>query len=149
MTIESTLTLNSDAIYRFELNSTTAIADKIIANGVTLNGAAFLFTDLGVGRLGLGTMFVIIDNTSNSPISGDFSNLADNSTFSNNGNTYQVFYEGGTGNDLTLTVVPELSTWRMLGLGLAMVGAVMRFQSVRGRRGEHPPFGRQREPPLC
>jgi hypothetical protein len=30
--------------------------------------------------------------------------LADGSTFTNNGNTYKVSYEGGTGNDLTLTV---------------------------------------------
>jgi hypothetical protein len=36
---------------------------------------------------------------------------------------YEVSYEGGTGNDLTLTVVPEPSTW-MFGLGLAMVAAV-------------------------
>jgi autotransporter-associated beta strand protein len=145
LTIQSALTLNSDATYRFELNSTTAVADKIIANGVTLNGAAFLFTDLGVGRLGLGTTFVIIDNTSNSPIGGDFSNLADNSEFSNNGNTYEVSYEGGSGNDLTLTVVPEPSACVMLGLGLAMVGALMRFQPTRGRKRSAPPFGRRKD----
>jgi autotransporter-associated beta strand protein len=128
LTIESALTLNSDAIYRFELNSTTAVADKIAANVVTLNRAGFLFADLGVGKLALGTTFVVIDNTSNSAISGAFSNLGDNSEFSNNGNTYAVSYEGGTGNDLTLTVVPEPSTWVMFALGFAMVAALMRFQ---------------------
>ena len=35
-----------------------------------------------------------------------FSNLADGSTFTANGNTFQANYEGGDGNDLTLTVVP-------------------------------------------
>ena len=132
LTIQSSLTLNSDAIYRFELNSTAAVADKIVANGVTLNGAAFLFTDLGAAKLALGTTFVVIDNTSNSAISGAFSNLADNSEFSNNGNTYEVSYEGGTGNNLTLTVVPEPSTWVMFGLGLAML-ANARSHPVVGR----------------
>jgi len=117
LTIQNSLTLNSDAIYRFELNSATAVADKIVANGVTLNGAAFLFTDLGGGKLALGTTFVVIDNTSDAAISGAFSNLADNSIFSNNRNTYEVSYEGGTGNDLTLTVVPEPPIWAVLATG--------------------------------
>jgi autotransporter-associated beta strand protein len=106
LTIQSSLTLNSDATYQFELNSTIGDADKIIANGVTLNGAAFSFTDLGSGELPVGTTFVVIDNTSSAAISGIFSNLTDKSEFSNNGNTYEVSYEGGTGNDLTLTVTP-------------------------------------------
>lgn len=37
---------------------------------------------------------------------GTFSNLADGSTFTVNGNTFQADYERGTGNDLTLTVEP-------------------------------------------
>ena len=47
----------------------------------------------------------MIDNTAATPIAGTFSNLADGSTFTSNGNTYQVDYEGGDGNDLTLTIV--------------------------------------------
>ena len=38
------------------------------------------------------------------PIAGTFSNLPDDGTFTSNDNTYQVSYEGGDGNDLTLTV---------------------------------------------
>jgi hypothetical protein len=37
LTIQSSLTLNSDATYQFELNSTIVVADKIVANGVTIN----------------------------------------------------------------------------------------------------------------
>src|SRR5439155_19436867 len=48
----------------------------------------------------------VIDNTSASPIAGTFSNLPDGGTFTSNDNTYQVSYEGGDGNDLTLTVLP-------------------------------------------
>jgi len=105
LTIQSVLTFNSDASYHSGLNTNTAKADQVVALGVTINsGALFVFTDLGSGTLTPGTVFTIIDNTSATPIAGNFSNLPDGSTFTSNGNTYKVNYEGGTGNDLTLTV---------------------------------------------
>ena len=107
LTINSTLTFNSLSTYKCVLKRTTAKADKVVAVGVTINsGALFVFTDVGSGTLPPGTVFTVIDNTSANPIAGTFSNLPDNSTFTSNGNTYQASYEGGTGNDLTLTVVP-------------------------------------------
>ena len=127
LTIQSALILNSDATYKFELSSSTAVADKIVANGVTINGAQFSFIDLGTSQLAVGTTFLIIDNTSSTAISGVFANLADNSTFTNNGNMYQVSYEGGTGNDLTLMVVPEPSSSKVFCVGiLLLLGALMR-----------------------
>ena len=39
-------------------------------------------------------------------MSGTFSNLADGAIVTVNGNNFQPSYEGGDGNDLTLTVVP-------------------------------------------
>jgi len=105
--IASALTFNSDGTYKFELNSDTRNADGVVANGVTINsGAQFSFADVGNGVLPLGTVFTAITNTSANPIAGTFSNLADGSNFTSNGNTYQVNYEGGNGNDLTLTVIP-------------------------------------------
>jgi len=105
--IASALTFNSDGTYKFELNSDTRNADGVVANGVTINSSAqFSFADVGNGALPLGTVFTAITNTSANPIAGTFSNLADGSTFTSNGNTYQVNYEGGDGNDLTLTIVP-------------------------------------------
>ena len=105
--IASALTFNSDGTYKFELNSDTRNADGVVANGVTINsGAQFSFADVGNGALPFGTVFTAITNTSANPIAGTFSNLADGSTFTSNGNTYQVNYEGGDGNDLTLTVIP-------------------------------------------
>ena len=97
--IQGTLTLKSNAAFKFELNSSTPAAAKLVANGVSISGATFSFADRGSAYLALGTTFVIIDNTSSSAIGGFFSNLADNSTFTNNGNAYLVSYESGTGND--------------------------------------------------
>jgi autotransporter-associated beta strand protein len=106
LTIQSALTFNSDATYKVQLNSTNSIADKVVADGVTINGAQFSFFDLGSGTLTPGTVFTVIDNTSASPIAGTFTNLADGAIFTRKNNSYQVNYESGDGNDLTLTVVP-------------------------------------------
>jgi autotransporter-associated beta strand protein len=107
LTIQSPLTFNSDATYDVDVNSSIATADEVIANGVTINsGAQFSFADIGSGTLTPGTVFTVINNTAATPIAGTFSNLPDGSIFTSNGNTYQVSYEGGDGNDLTLTVVP-------------------------------------------
>jgi len=104
LTIQSALTFNSDATYKFELKTKRSIADKVIANGVTISGARVSFVSCGNSALPPGTVFTVIDNTAATPIAGTFNNLADGSTFTADGNTFQVSYEGGTGNDLTLTV---------------------------------------------
>jgi autotransporter-associated beta strand protein len=107
LTIQNTLTLNADATYRFSLRTHAGTADDVTALGVTINsGAQFSFNDLSNTALTPGTVFTVINNTAATPIAGTFSNLPDGATFSSNGNTYQVSYEGGDGNDLTLTVVP-------------------------------------------
>ena len=107
LTIESSLTFNSDSTYVVELNSNTAIVDKVVANGVINNsGSQFAFTDLGTGTLPAGTVFTVIDNTAATPIVGTFANLADGATFTIDNITFQANYEGGDGNDLALTVVP-------------------------------------------
>ena len=95
------------ATYKVTLDSTTATADEVIANGVTIEpGATTSLQDIGSGPIPVGTVLIIISNASASPIGGTFANLADNSSFNLNGNNFLVSYEGGDGNDLTLTVVP-------------------------------------------
>jgi hypothetical protein len=54
----------------------------------------------------LGTVFTLIDNTATTAISGVFSNLANGSIITAGSNHLQVSYQGGDGNNLTLTVVP-------------------------------------------
>jgi hypothetical protein len=72
---------------------------------VIISGARFSFTDLGKA-LTPGTVYTVIDNTAATPIAGTFSNLADGSVFTVNAHTFQADYQGGDGNDLTLTVLP-------------------------------------------
>jgi len=69
------------------------------------NGNVLVAGGFGAGIIPIGTVFTAIDNTSATPISGTFVNLADGSTFTTGRNTFQANYEGGDGNDLTLTVV--------------------------------------------
>jgi autotransporter-associated beta strand protein len=107
LTISSLLTFKADGTLEVQVNSSRSTADQVAALGISINnGAQFSFADIGSGTLPPGTVFTIINNTSANPISGTFSNLPDGSIFTANRNTYQVSYEGGDGNDLTLTVVP-------------------------------------------
>src|SRR5438876_4372195 len=108
LTVNNTLTFNSLSTYQCVLNRTNAKASKATALGVTINSnVPFTFVDTGTGTLATGTVFTVINNTSANPIFGAFSNLSDGSVFTSNGNNFQVSYTGGTGNDLTLTVVPS------------------------------------------
>jgi autotransporter-associated beta strand protein len=105
--IRKTLTFNADATYRATLNSETVVSDQVAAQGVIINGAAqFSLHDANVSTLAPGTSFTLLRNTSMFPISGTFANLPEGSTLSVGSNTFQVSYEGGDGNDMTLTVVP-------------------------------------------
>jgi autotransporter-associated beta strand protein len=106
LTITNILTLNSNASYSCALNSNTASADQVAANGVTINeGALVALGDSGGTALLPGTAFTIINNTGITAIFGTFINLPDGGTITIGSNTFQANYEGGDGNDLTLTVV--------------------------------------------
>ncbi len=106
LTINNMLSFNSLSTYQCVVNRNTSKAAKITTLGVTINGnVPFTFVDTGTGTLTAGTIFTVINNTSSNPVAGSFSNLGDGSTFSSGGDTFKANYEGGDGNDLTLTVV--------------------------------------------
>jgi autotransporter-associated beta strand protein len=107
MTLKKTLTFKADGTYTYQLNTNNNRADLVTAKGVTIeSGAQFNFQPIDNRNLAVGRVFNLINNTSANPITGTFSNLPDGSTFTFGPNNYQVSYEGGTGNDLTLVVVP-------------------------------------------
>ena len=107
LTLLNTLTFNSRATYKVNLDSNAATGAQVVATSVKINsGALVSISDLGTARLRSGTVLTIINNTATTPIAGTFSNLADGSMLSVGSNTFQANYRGGDGNDLTLTVVP-------------------------------------------
>ena len=105
LTVKGTVTFTADSTYQCALDRVRMKPTQVTAAGVTIDGAQFVFADLGNGSVTSGEVFIVINNTSASPINGTFANLGDGSTFtSSGGTTFLVSYEGGTGNDLTLTV---------------------------------------------
>ncbi len=74
---------------------------------MTIDPAATIeLGDTASSILASGAAFTILNNTAATAIAGTFSNLADGVTVTVGSNIYRVNYEGGDGNDLTLTVVP-------------------------------------------
>jgi fibronectin-binding autotransporter adhesin len=107
LTIRSSLTFNSDSTYTytFNANGNRSKIDKVVASGVTINsGATFNLSGTAQGTLTQGTVLTVIKNTAATPIAGTFDNLPDGAIVTVNGNNLQASYEGGDGNDLTLTV---------------------------------------------
>ncbi|MGB8474382.1 MAG: autotransporter-associated beta strand repeat-containing protein [Candidatus Acidiferrum sp.] len=101
LTIQGLLTFNADATYNFGLKNKRA---EIVANGVTIaSGAQFTMTAPNRSLPARKTA-TVISNTSTTPISGTFANLPDGGTITVGNNTFKANYEGGDGNDLTLTV---------------------------------------------
>jgi len=108
LTIQSSLTFQAGGSYLCTFAATRNISrtDEVIANGVTITGGAtFNVVGIILGRLPVGTTFTVIDNTAATPIAGTFANLPDGSILRISGNRLQASYEGGDGNNLTLTVV--------------------------------------------
>ncbi len=101
------LTLQSNGTYAWKLSTRQATSDLVNANGVTVNsGATFEIAAVANRRLRAGQVFLVINNAAATAITGTFANLPDGGTITAGRNTFQANYEGGDGNDLTLTVVP-------------------------------------------
>jgi hypothetical protein len=108
LTIESSLTFQTGGsyFYTFEATRNQSRADEVIANGATITGGATLnVVGIILGQLRVGTTFTVINNTAATPIAGTFANVPDGSIVRVFGAKLQASYEGGDGNDLTLTVV--------------------------------------------
>jgi autotransporter-associated beta strand protein len=103
--IENKLQLMPDATLKILMDSGNQSTDMVTAKGIRIRNAQILFSDRATSVLPKGTAFTVISNTAGTPISGTFANLADGATVVVGNNTFQANYEGGDGNDLTLTVV--------------------------------------------
>jgi|GEM_PF-2226021 len=132
LSVGGALSLRSDAVFRFEINTTLGTADSVSAASISIDSnALFSFTDLGNGTgVRVGDVFTLMSST-DSPVAGAFSNLADGLSFDENGVTYLVSYSGGLGsNDLTLqvmavTAIPEPSNLLLMAAG---AGALLLYR---------------------
>ncbi len=107
LTLQNSLTIKAGNRYAWDVDFRRASADEVIANGITIEaGASVAITPRGHDSLPVGTVLTAISNTAATPINGTFANLPNESTITVGGNTFQVSYSGGDGNDLTLTAVP-------------------------------------------
>ena len=107
LTLQQSVIFDADGVYTFQVDSDNRQADTLNATDTVINpGAQFIATDLGASALPLGTIFTALNNPGATPISGTFSNLPDAGSIIVGSNTFEASYEGGDGNDLTLTVVP-------------------------------------------
>ncbi|HEY8670447.1 MAG TPA: hypothetical protein VIL63_06395 [Terriglobales bacterium] len=101
-----TIAREADATCVITVNTRNAIADEIVAQGITLNQAQFRLQQFGRRKLPPGRVLTVISNTAATPINGPFVNLPEGSTVSVGNNIFRLSYNGGDGNDLTLTVLP-------------------------------------------
>ena len=105
LTIKNALTFQGHGAYDCDLNLEKAKADEVVCRSAAISrGAQFILVPAGNQVLPAGTVFTVIDNAGTKPIRGTFANLPDGGTLTAGSNTLQASYEGGDGNDLTLTV---------------------------------------------
>jgi len=133
----SNLTLNSDAAYKFTLNSSnnSGITDALnVAGTLTINtGSTLTGLDFGGGTVPLGTQYLIA--FAGGGFGGTFfSNAPQNSLIQIGSNYFTVDYTafGGDGIELT-AAVPEPATWAMMLGGLGMLVMLQRRRRGMGR----------------
>jgi autotransporter-associated beta strand protein len=126
------LTLSSGSTFSLNLNSTAAGSgyDQVVSSGAITFAGSTLAVTVG-GTLQLGDKFFILENSSLNPNSvGLFTNGA--TVTANNGYLFEITYfdtgDATPGNDisLTLTEVPEPSTWVGATLALASIAYAQR-----------------------
>jgi fibronectin-binding autotransporter adhesin len=128
------VTLSSGSFFNVDLNNTTVGTgyDQLSVTGtVNVTGSNLV---VNAGALTPGQKFFIVSNDSNDAVTGTFAGLIQNATFTAGPNTFQINYAdlfSGSANDISLTVIPEPSTWVLVGIGLGMMGLFKRRRFIR------------------
>ncbi|MBL9183247.1 MAG: autotransporter-associated beta strand repeat-containing protein [Verrucomicrobiaceae bacterium] len=118
----SSLMQTSAATLRHRINGPVAGTDydRLTVGGtVTLAGALDI---IATPALSIGTSFTLINKTSAGAVSGTFTGLAEGATFTEDGNLFQITYQGGDGNDVVLTAISAftpIESWRNSHFGSA------------------------------
>jgi outer membrane autotransporter protein len=98
--VNGNLTLNPNAIYEVEVNA-AGQGDQAIVNGTVNLTGSVLRVLAANGNYNPKTEYVIIDNDGNDAVNGTFSEVTSNLAFL----TPSVIYDGGTGNDVVLSLI--------------------------------------------
>ncbi|MGO9698725.1 MAG: Hint domain-containing protein [Xanthobacteraceae bacterium] len=108
----ASLTLNSGAAFDEQIGGTApgtggagGYDQTVVESGGTISlGDATLNVSLvNSFTPSMGDSFTIINNETGSPVSGTFAGLAQDATFNVDGDLFQISYDGGGGQDVTLT----------------------------------------------
>lgn len=130
LTANSTVAFNAGSGFSIELTGSGSDQLTVGSTGsINITGGNVTLT-LGFEPT-FGQQFTIINNLSTSPIGGAFANVADGGIISATFNSVQydfvADYQGGSGNDLVLTV-PEPTSMTALLAGLGICAGLRRFR---------------------
>jgi outer membrane autotransporter protein len=98
-TVIGNFTLGAGAIYEAEVNA-AGQGDKVIVNGAVDLTGSVLHVLARAGNYQPSTQYIIVDNDGIDAVTGTFASVMDNLVFL----TPTVIYNGGTGNDVVLTL---------------------------------------------
>jgi hypothetical protein len=125
------LTLDSNSTYQVVLNSDSVYSQTRAGGAINLAGATLsltlspAFTPTGKDQ------FTILKNTGSSAITGTFAGLAEGATVTVSGQTFQITYKGGAGNDVVLThlintttTISPVTTSQVFGQSVALTATV-------------------------
>ncbi len=91
------------------MNSDTATADQVVARGVAINaGSTFNLTDVGTAVLPIGTTFILINNTAQTPITGTFAGIPEGAQVVFGYYLWRFSYLGGNGYDFSSEILDDL-----------------------------------------
>lgn len=79
----------------------------------------------------VGDVFTIIDNDLSDPVLGTVAGLPEGALFTANGATFRISYVGGTGNDVTATVVSSPAVPLFDAIGLVLLAAAIAVIALR------------------
>ena len=104
-------TILNSGFFKVDLDGPTAGSEygQLTTGGLSLNPLATVLELDQDFTPNVGQVFRIIDNTSGGPVVGTFLDLPEGAIFGSGGQALQISYKGGDGNDVTLTVLRQLS----------------------------------------
>jgi T5SS/PEP-CTERM-associated repeat protein len=107
--LKGNLSLQSNSVFRVVLNGTSpgsGYSQLTLTNGNLTLGLNSPTLELVTSFTpAIGDSFIILQNQTFFGRSGDFKGLPEGTTFTNSGFLFQISYQGGSGNDVTVTRV--------------------------------------------